>query len=115
MARAKLTDEQKSFIDKNHTSMSIEDMVKDMNGIGARTVEKYLEEVAGQSKTKVTAEDANRAVSQIDAGDKPKGHAVMDSAQSSLVDQTMQSGKIDLAGKAVQLCNNKPSPQNVKF
>lgn len=115
MARAKLTDEQKSFIDANHTKMSIDDMVKDMPGIGVRTVEKYLEEVAGQSKTKVTAEEASNSVASIEAQNKPAGHAVMDVGQSKLVDQTITNGKMDLAGKAVQLCPNKPAPQNVQF
>ena len=111
MPKKSLTEEQKKFIADNKQT-SAQDLAKNMYGIGAKTVEKYLQSLTAEPKNSKQAVEESITTIKTDPS-VHKGVAVMTSEKSLMVDEIAKQGKVDLTGTATKIYQDKPAPDGV--
>lgn len=99
MSKRELNKAEQEYIRNNYTNMTAEELSKDMNGIGPKTVQKFIEEMdtsAQVSKTETVGEmhdrlneqakGDNKSVQRLLARDPEKGIVMMTEGASAMID-----------------------------
>lgn len=115
MARRKLGELEKAYIEKYLTTKTSKEMAKVMPGVGIKTIDKYIDSLKVSSENTTTTVDTPLIINPINMMTNKNGAVVSTKESSEILDQLKKAPKAvgDLRGRVSTINRSRPLPKNV--